>query len=207
MTKVNKDADGNTIYRKDNLGRKIACARCVNGHRSSNCKDWHTEGVRVIDGVGRKRGSKNVPKDAPGPTRREKKDAHRRANPVPRAPVQNQLPQTTVEAQPANLQVPTWYGQAGMDPGVNPGMYGYLNASPVFDIPHNVVEAIPQTLVAPTVPALQHPDHFLAGDQLSVTLPEDIQLPMEANYGVWPLGFVAGVRPASQNQSQYDDFW
>ncbi|GKU20315.1 unnamed protein product [Fusarium langsethiae] len=63
MPKVKRDANGNTIFRKDPYGRKIACANCVNNHRSSNCLPSHNEDVRVIDGVGRKKGSKNLPKD------------------------------------------------------------------------------------------------------------------------------------------------
>ncbi|RBR11271.1 uncharacterized protein FIESC28_09155 [Fusarium coffeatum] len=57
--KVQKDANGNTVCRRDGQGRKIACAKCIKGHRTSMCKPSHTEDVQVIDSVGRKQGTKN----------------------------------------------------------------------------------------------------------------------------------------------------
>ncbi|KAL6916368.1 hypothetical protein FSST1_007863 [Fusarium sambucinum] len=62
MANVKKYANGTTICRRNANGQKIACRRCVNNHRSSNCLPSHNEDVRVIDGVGRKKGSKNRPK-------------------------------------------------------------------------------------------------------------------------------------------------
>ncbi|KAJ4127786.1 hypothetical protein NW768_008059 [Fusarium equiseti] len=60
---VQKDANGNTVCRRDSQGRKIACAKCIKGHRTSMCKPSHTEGVQTIDGVGRKQGSRNRSKN------------------------------------------------------------------------------------------------------------------------------------------------
>ncbi|KAJ4251461.1 hypothetical protein NW762_011444 [Fusarium torreyae] len=43
------------MTRYNHLGQKIACAKCIRGHRPQTCKESHTEGVRVVNTVGRPR--------------------------------------------------------------------------------------------------------------------------------------------------------
>ncbi|QPC71189.1 hypothetical protein HYE68_001941 [Fusarium pseudograminearum] len=116
MTKVKRDANGNTIFRKDTLGRKIACINCINNHRSSNCLPSHNEDVRVVDGVGRKKGSKNLlPKDSQKAKHKVKKPAcPQKGNQGRSLPLQNFQLQNIVQTQHAiSLQAVHQPVQAG----------------------------------------------------------------------------------------------
>ncbi|CAG1967346.1 unnamed protein product [Fusarium graminearum] len=96
------DANGNTIFRKDSLGRKIACMNCINNHRSSNCLPSHNDDVRVVDGVGRKKGSKNLPKDSQKAKHKVKKPACPQKGSQGRIlPLQNLQLRNIVQVQPA----------------------------------------------------------------------------------------------------------
>ncbi|KAI6774142.1 hypothetical protein HG531_000991 [Fusarium graminearum] len=102
MTKLKGDANGNTIFRKDSLGRKIACMNCINNHRSSNCLPSHNDDVRVVDGVGRKKGSKNLPKDSQKAKHKVKKPACPQKGSQGRIlPLQNLQLRNIVQVQPA----------------------------------------------------------------------------------------------------------
>ncbi|WXC60645.1 hypothetical protein SNK03_006530 [Fusarium graminearum] len=115
MTKLKGDANGNTIFRKDSLGRKIACMNCINNHRSSNCLPSHNDDVRVVDGVGRKKGSKNLPKDSQKAKHKVKKPACPQKGSQGRIlPLQNLQLRNIVQVQPAiSLQAVHQPAQAG----------------------------------------------------------------------------------------------
>ncbi|KAM0543982.1 hypothetical protein ACHAPJ_012007 [Fusarium lateritium] len=58
------------MTRYNYLGQKIACAKCIRGHRSQTCKESHTEDVRVVHTVGRpsKNSGRAVQASAHAPT-------------------------------------------------------------------------------------------------------------------------------------------
>jgi hypothetical protein len=155
----------------------------------------------VIDGVGRKRGSKNLPKNrrtyislilvslkeanfgAEKVTRSGKKGAHRKGSSAKSQPLQSPPLQNIVVAQPATNLQPVTNFQAPVQPWLAD-----------FNLSQGVVRATCPTLPMPTVYY-----HTVAGPMVSHQLTPQATFNHQANYQAWS-GPVAGAQGTNNPQ-------